>query len=86
MAESNRTPAIPQCCVDHRLAVLDAVEILFFNDTLASFDRLRDHEDGCGWPPSDAIDALREGYRPWIVDRVGGAIDLAISYLEQVAA
>lgn len=81
MAKS--TPTLPHCCSTHRLAGLDVIETLFINDTLASFDKMRDHEDGCAWPAADAVEALRHTYRPWILGHIGDAIDFACDLLEQ---
>ena len=86
-ADTLRTPALPQCCVTHRLAALEVVETVFVTDVLASYDRRRDHADGCAWPADAAVDALRHGYKSWVLAHIADAIDLACDLLElEVAA
>ena len=81
-----RTPALPQCCVTHRLAALEVVETVFVTDVLASYDRRRDHADGCAWPADAAVDALRHGYKAWMAAIIADAIDFACDLLDQEVA
>ncbi|MEX2659704.1 MAG: hypothetical protein WD232_08405 [Acidimicrobiales bacterium] len=80
-----QVPALPQCCVHHRLAALDVVETMFVNDTLANYDRMLDPVGGA-WPADAAVAALRTTYKPWILGHIGDAIDLAIDLLDQEVA
>ena len=82
-----QVPALPQCCVAHRMAAIGVLETLVFNDSLATFDHLLDASDGCALPGPDAIDELRHGYREWLLGHLGDAIDDACALLEaEVAA
>lgn len=82
MSHDNAPPTIPTCCAGHRLAVFDLVETLLVNDTRVHFDNML----AAGWPLPDALDALRHGYRGWILARFGDAIDLGCDLLEMEVA
>ncbi len=81
--QPRRPPAIPQCCPGHRLAALDDITALVFNDTLVSFDRLVAN----GWTEEQAVDCLRRDYRGWLLGRLTAAVDDACAWLDiEVAA
>jgi len=72
------TPTLPRCCSTHRLDALDAIDAAVLNDVRGTFDRMV----GNGWPPSEALAAVRTDYRTWILGRFDAAIELGVDLLE----
>lgn len=75
---SEPTPALPRCCVTHRLAGVDVLETMLVNDVRSTHDEMV----GNGWPPEAALDSVRNDYRSWVLGRFGDAIELGCALIE----